>query len=173
MRYYSSPQFHTRSWIDLWWANIPSQKSLKNHASSSVIFVVVDAEPWGEKGAVICEIGISFLAPVGNQFLYRPASLETLHRNDNIHTTCIQVAGRERRKTHHESLWNGEPTLVQAGDVGRTVVNVLTAIPPTLLPNPPFRSPVLVLVGFSLFFEIQVLSTYPGLLQCFSASPHG
>ena len=169
MHYYSNPPFHTQSWIDLWRANIPNQESLKNHATSPVIFVAIDTEPRGGNGAGIYEIEISFLAPVGNQLLYRPTSLETLHRHYNIHTTCIQVARRKKGQKHCELVWDGEPTLVQAEDVGRTVIDVLIAIPPTLLPNPPSPSPVLVLVGFSLLFEIQVLSACPGLLQCFSS----
>ena len=84
-------------------------------ASSTIIitFAAIDAGPWRKSSTEISEVGIFRLPSIDGSTrknLYRPIYLQALRQHYTVHTSCIQVRGREPGKGSREPYSGREPT---------------------------------------------------------------
>lgn len=162
MHYRPQPPFKTKHWRKLYESRISDIKALKDCAYGAA-FVIIDAEPWGRDNSEPAEIGLSFLPPTnGNREL--PETLDEASNLIGLETHWIRFVDRERREKGREQHRYGSQQHVSGDKVEETIKGIIE----------PFRNRIpgdtpLILTGFAVVFELQVLSAlYPNLLNYFT-----
>ncbi|KAK4067717.1 hypothetical protein Trihar35433_6277 [Trichoderma harzianum] len=169
MHYRPRPSFKTKHWRRLYESRISDIKALKESANGAV-FVIVDAEPWGRDNSEPAEIGLSLLPPsranLGCETMdILPKTLDEASNLIGLETHWIRLIDRERREKGREQHRYGTQHFVSGDKVEETITGIIESFRHKTSCDAP-----LILTGFAVAFELQVLSNIcPGLLNFFTS----
>ncbi|KAM6476094.1 hypothetical protein HDV62DRAFT_396417 [Trichoderma sp. SZMC 28011] len=169
MHYKSRPPFKTKHWQRLYGSRISDIKALKESANGAA-FVIVDAEPWGKNQSEPAEIGLSLLPYVHVGFDREtmdtlPKTLDASSNLTGLETHWIRLIDRERRERGREQHRYGTQHYVSDYKVEETIIGIIESFRNKTSGDAP-----LILTGFAVAFELQVLSNiYPDLLNYFTS----
>ncbi|KAL7936845.1 hypothetical protein V8C35DRAFT_332150 [Trichoderma chlorosporum] len=168
MHHKPRPRFKTKHWRQLYESRISDIKTLKECANDAA-FVIIDAEPWGRDNSQPAEIGISCLPPTHLDLTYEtmntlPKTLDETSNLAGLETHWIRFVDRERREQGREQHRYGTQRHVLGNNVEETIKGIIELFQDQLPSGTP-----LVLTGFAVVFELQMLSNiYPNLLNYFT-----
>ncbi|KAK4074869.1 uncharacterized protein Triagg1_5018 [Trichoderma aggressivum f. europaeum] len=169
MHYKSHPPFKTKHWRRLYESRILDITALKESANGAA-FVIVDAEPWGKDNSEPAEIGLSLLSPahlhLGCKTMDKfPKTLDAASNFMGLETHWIRLIDRERRERGREQHRYGTQHCVSSDTVEETITGIIESFRDKTSGDAP-----LILTGFAIVFELQVLSSiYPNLLNYFTS----
>ncbi|KAL6802029.1 hypothetical protein J3E68DRAFT_447834 [Trichoderma sp. SZMC 28012] len=169
MHYRPRPSFKTKHWRRLYESRISDIKALKESANSAV-FVIVDAEPWGRDNSEPAEIGLSLLpsscANLDCETMDTlPKTLDEASNLIGLETHWVRLIDRERREKGREQHRYGTQHFVSGDKVEETIIGIIESFRDKKSGDAP-----LILTGFAVAFELQVLSNiYPDLLNYFTS----
>lgn len=169
MHYKLQPRFKTKHWRQLYESRISDIKTLKECANGAA-FVIIDAEPWGRDNSEPAEIGLSFLPPTHVNLTCEiintlPKTLDEASNLTGLETDWIRFVDRERREKGREQHRYGTQQHVLGNKVEETIKGIIESFQDQIPGDTP-----LILTGFAVVFELQVLSNlYPNLLNYFTS----
>ncbi|KAL6832595.1 hypothetical protein V8C40DRAFT_262469 [Trichoderma camerunense] len=169
MHYRPRPSFKTKHWRQLYESRILDIKALKESAKGAS-FVIVDAEPWGKDNSEPAEIGLSLLPPICvnldcESMDTLPKTLDAASSSMGLETHWIRLIDRERRERGREQQRYGTQHCVSSDKVAETITRIIESFRDKTSGDAP-----LILTGFAVVFELQVLSNiYPDLLNYFTS----
>lgn len=169
MHYRPRPSFKTKHWRRLYESRISDIKALKESANSAA-FIIVDAEPWGRDNSEPAEIGLSLLPPshakLGCETMdVLPKTLDEASNLIGLETHWVRLIDRERREKGREQHRYGTQHFVSGDKVEETITGIIESFRHKTSCDAP-----LILTGFAVAFELQVLSNiYPDLLNYFTS----
>ncbi|KAL6809190.1 hypothetical protein GGI42DRAFT_365993 [Trichoderma sp. SZMC 28013] len=169
MHYKSHPSIKTKHWRRLYESRISDIKALKE-AANGAAFVIVDAEPWGRDNSEPAEIGLSLLPPVHANLDCEtmdtlPKTLDAASSLMGLETHWIRLIDRERGERGREQHRYGTQHHVSGDKVENTIAGIIESFRDKTSGDAP-----LILTGFAVVFELQVLSNiYPDLLNYFTS----
>lgn len=171
MKYsYCPTAFKVRHWRHLYDQCIYSLEGL-NKIASSAVFVVFDAEPWGEDNTQAAELGISILRV--SDISQTDEAIVTLDDFINlcaVETHWIQIIGRQPSKKPEKQRF-GKQHILAACDAERHIISLLDSYRQRCSSaESNSLADHIVFVGFDLQFEFQLLSkVYTSLTSYFTA----
>jgi hypothetical protein len=161
MHYKQRSPFKTKHWRQLYESRISEIKALKECANGAA-FVIIDAEPWGRDDSQPAQISRSFLLPTLVN-LELPKTLDEASNLTGFETYWIRFVDRERREKGREQHRYGTKHHVLGNKGEETIKGIIESFQDQIPGDTP-----LILTGFAVVFELQVLSTlYSNLLNLF------
>lgn len=121
--------------------------------ADDALFVVVDAEPSSNDNIQGSEFGISILRITGAPSMW-PTTLDDFVETFTVETHCIQVIGKPRHR-RCETHRFGQKHTVGIEDVEKYIISLIESYKE----RNPITPKHLILVGFDLLFEFQMLSS--------------
>ena len=167
--------FQTKTWRQLYESYITDLATLKTAANGAAL-VIFDAEPWGGDNSKPAELGVSLLP--GRNYTRMsdemPETLDAVSDLLQLETHWVRVAGRDRREKSREMHHFGQVHLVKEEQVEEVISDIIERFMrkhhgQSYHIMSPDRPP-LILAGFHLGYEFQILSgSCPKLLRYFSS----